>query len=191
MLVTSPSLTPKIAARNQPPAIWRWCSPWTACGHARNPTGRHRQALNESTTVEWLLEVSMTTHVNEHRRIDRTRRHAPRLLRLPDRHPGAGQPLRRRHRRPPVDPRRPRTRQGRPLRRTDRPRLPHALAHPGPAGRRDEGRRRHHGRQLRHQQGSLHQSRCPSARRSARARRSPRSRRSPAASRSPSTSSSR
>ena len=47
-------------------------------------------------------------------------------------HAGAGEPVRRRHRRPPVDPRRRRARQGRePVRRADRARLPHPVAaHP-------------------------------------------------------------
>ena len=70
-------------------------------------------------------------------------------------HPGAGQPLRRRHRRPPVDPRRPRAGQGRPLRRRHRPRLPDALAGPRPAQQDHPGRQHEVRRQLRLQQGPL------------------------------------
>ena len=55
-------------------------------------------------------------------------RRGDRSLRLDHHRPGACQRLRRRHRRPPVDPRRRRAREGQPLRRHDRPRLPHPVA---------------------------------------------------------------
>ena len=80
---------------------------------------------------------------------------APGLQRLAGDHPGPREPLRRGHRRPPVDPRRSGAGQGRPLRRADRPRLPDGVALeplPAPDRRRpgDLG-----GRQLRREQDPL------------------------------------
>ena len=69
--------------------------------------------------------------------------------------PGADQHLRRRDRRPPVDPRRRRARQGRPLRRPDRPRLPVAVADPEARLRPHAPRRVLRRHQLRQQQGPL------------------------------------
>ena len=91
-----------------------------------------------------------------HRRAALAQGPGARHQRLGRGHPGAGQPLRRRHRRPPVDPRRRRARQGRePLRRPDRPRLPDPVAaHPDVSEvlvvtRHDDGR------ELRAEQGAL------------------------------------
>ena len=65
------------------------------------------------------------------RRTPQARRRRPRRQRLAGDHPGPGRHLRRRDRRPPVDPRRRRTRAHRPVRRHHRPRLPHPrAAHP-------------------------------------------------------------
>ena len=63
--------------------------------------------------------------------------------------------LRRRHRRPPVDPRRPRAREGRTLRRTHRPRVPHPVARRDVLDRAARGRGRDHEGQLRPRQGAL------------------------------------
>ncbi|CAA9228041.1 MAG: Acyl dehydratase, partial [uncultured Blastococcus sp.] len=93
---------------------------------------------------------------DDHGRAPRTGGHRARQQRLARGHPGARRRVRRGDRRPPVDPRRRRARQGRePLRWPDRPRLPHPLA-PGAADRAGPRRHRHrHGRQLRPEQGPL------------------------------------
>src|SRR5690606_18230877 len=80
---------------------------------------------------------------------------APRHERVAHGHAGAGEPVRRRHVRPPVDPRRRRTRRRRPVRRHHRARVPDPLA-PAPARQGHlPGRRVEHGHQLRAQQGPL------------------------------------
>ncbi|CAA9515133.1 MAG: Acyl dehydratase, partial [uncultured Solirubrobacterales bacterium] len=70
-------------------------------------------------------------HAHRHRRGQGPRRRGARGLGLARGHSGEDQRLRRRDRRPSVDPRRRRARQGDALRRHDRPRLLHAVARSG------------------------------------------------------------
>ena len=93
----------------------------------------------------------------------RKRRARLRRQQVGDGRPEAHRPLRRCHRRPPVDPRRPRGRQGRPVRRHDRARLPVAVAPARAALGRDRGVRPEDGRELRDRPRAIHRRRCPRA----------------------------
>ena len=75
----------------------------------------------------------------------------------------AHRPVRRGHRRPPVDPRRPGARRQRALRHDHRARLPDAEPAAGDVRHGLRHRRRAHGRQLRAEPGALHRRRCPAA----------------------------
>ena len=75
---------------------------------ARDPEAQRRPAARPGLTDHH--QRSTHDHHRRLRRRRRTRRHRPRLHRLARDHAGPREPLRRRHRRPPVDPRRPRAR---------------------------------------------------------------------------------
>ena len=88
----------------------------------------------------------------------RSRRARARYDRLDHVDPGAHQPVRRRDRRSPVDPRRRRAGEGRALRHDDRARLPHLGAVRALPRRARPGRRHLDGHQLRHRQGPVHRA---------------------------------
>ena len=114
-------------------------------GHGRHPVRRSSQRH------DGVRHARLHHPGRDRRRGGRGARH----LRVAHDRAGPGEPVRRRHRRPPVDPRGRRARGGRPVRRHHRPRLPHPVADPGP--RRDGLLPRHPRRQaqLRRQQGPL------------------------------------
>ena len=126
------------------PADLRRSSRWRSsrCWSTRRAASTRRSGSTDATCID-------LRHDDDHRRHRRAEgqgRGAPRVLRLRRDHPGAGEPLRRRHRRPPVDPRRPRAgEEGEPVRRPDRPRLPHAVARADARAADHAGRRRHDG----------------------------------------------
>ena len=101
---------------------------------------------------------TMTTH-DDPRRARGIGRARPRHERLAHDRPGPDQRLRRRDRRPPVDPHRPRGRRRGAVRHDDRARLPAALPAPGADHRDVSIERRRHGRQLRHGEDPLHVAR--------------------------------
>ena len=83
-------------------------------------------------------------------------RHRPRCDRVDDHRAGPDRPVRRGHRRPPVDPRRRRGREERAVRHDDRTRLPHDGAVRAAPRRAVQRRRDLHGHQLRRRQGAVH-----------------------------------
>ena len=161
-LVTRPSLIaedgrPGPAAPDVPVVVGRQSrrararsSP--AVSVVRRPHAGSVPQRNQTLTSE---EHTMTTIVDGvdafHELVGKELGHS----RVADDHPGAGEPLRRRDRRPPVDPRRPRAGQGRALRRGHRPRVPDPVAGPGPAEQDHPGRQHEVRRELRLQQGPL------------------------------------
>ena len=97
----------------------------------------------------------MTHDHPRHRRAEGPGRPAPRLLRLPRGHPGAGEPLRRRHRRPPVDPRRPGAGRRRARSAAPSPTATSPCRSARSSRRRSCGSRASHGRELRLREGPL------------------------------------
>ena len=112
----------------------------------------------ERDLEQWkpLVELAVTMiNIRRWPVLQAARRARARRRRVAHGRPGDDRQVRRRHRRPPVDPRRPRARRRGAVRHHDRARLPHAVAAAELAESALEGRRRAHGRELRAQPRAL------------------------------------
>ena len=157
----SSSVVPASGSSSSTWSSWSSWSPSTsipraastnASGSSNQPGGRAPRAGQRAARHS---VGAMTTTVSSIEELNKLTGPAPRVLRLARDRPGADRPLRRRHRRPPVDPRRPRAGRVGALRHHHRPRVPDPVDHPVDPARGHPGRGLQVRRELRLQQGPL------------------------------------